>query len=156
MNSKRISLVLSIGFLASILVGCKDTVSEQKLSPELTEKATVADLVYTPSNHGSNINPSVHITSEGDLGLGLTFTEVDIPEKYAVVFQCQHGKFIVQDNQKKAKELWNRLKTGQEVMVWYNEVYQEDYAVNRTWWGKELSRELIARKLLKYRFNDAN
>ena len=95
------------------------------------------------------------MTADGDVGLGLTFTEVDIPEKYAVVFRCQHGKFIVDSNQEKAKEMWGRLKTNQEVTVSYQEVYEENYLVNSTWWGKEENRTLKSRKLLKYHFIDA-
>ena len=156
MNCRRFTLALSVGFLAAVLVGCDGTVSEEKLSPELTEGATVVDLVYNPSNHGSDVNPSLHMTEDGGVGLGFTFTEVDIPEKYAVVFQCQHGKFIIQDDQPKVKELWSRLKLGQRVTVRYKEVYQDDYAVKTTWWGKELTRVLVARKLLKYHFIDAS
>lgn len=155
MKSKRYAILLSIVLLTVVLAGCDYKDSVQKRSSELAEPATVVDLVYTPSNHGSDVSPSVHMTEDGNLGLGLTFTEIHVPEKYAVVFQCQHGKFIIQDDQAKAKELWSRLKDGQKVTVRYNEVYEEVYAIQTTWWGKELYRELVARKLLKYHFIDA-
>lgn len=80
-----------------------------------------------------------------NLDLGISFTSVDVEERYAVVFQCQHGKFIIQNDQKQAKELWNQLKQGQEVTVSYKEEFETTYDDGKP----------IARKLLKYDFLDA-
>ena len=146
------------GLFAStlLLAGCEYSVHEDKMSAELSESAEVADLVYTPANHGANISPTVHMTGEGDLGFGMAFTSVDIPARYAVVFQCQHGKFIIQDDQVKAKELWGRLKSGQHVTVRYKEVYREEFQVTADWRDRQQSKKLTARKLQRYSFIDAN
>lgn len=129
-----IVLVFSILF-----TGCIEVKRES--SEILYEKATVADLVYTPSSHGSGISPTIDM----NLDLGISFTSVDVEERYAIVFQCQHGKFIIQNDQKQAKELWNRLKQGQEVTVSYKEEFETTYDDGKP----------TARKLLKYDFLDA-
>ncbi len=145
---RKIGLLVG-GVAVMILVGCTETETIEKTSPEMTESATVADLVYTPSNHGDGVGPTINMAGH----IGIAFTEIDVPEKYAVVFECQHGKFII-DNQDKAPELWRRLKRDQKVTVRYNEVYEESSTVT-TDWGREVSRQLNSRKLLKYHFIDA-
>lgn len=125
----------------SLMVCCA---TRREYSGELTEKAKVVDLVYTPSRHGTGLGPTFDLTGEG--GIGVAITSVVVPEIYAVVFECQHGKFIIQSDQKKAKELWNRLKEGQEVTVRYREVYDTSY----------YNKEVVEKKLVKYDFIDAN
>jgi hypothetical protein len=127
-------LVLSVLF-----TGCIEVKRES--SDILYEKATVADLVYTPSTHGSGVSPTINM----NMDLGISFTSVDVEERYAVVFQCQHGKFIIQNDQKQAKALWSQLKQGQEVTVSYKEEFETTYDDEKP----------IARKLLKYDFLDA-
>lgn len=123
--------------------GCKET--KIQYSKVLTESAEVVDLVYTPSNHGGGAGPSFGMTSGGDLAVGIATVSVDISEKYAVVFQCQHGKFIIESDQKKTKDLWNRLKEGQKVTVYYREVYKNIYEDSK----------MIESHLVKYQFLDA-
>lgn len=110
-----------IAFLLPLLVlGCE----KLEVGPDMTEKAKVCQLIYTPSQHGSTIAPGVDTKGK----VNITFVSVDIPEKYAVVFECQHGKFIIEDEGKesRAHRLWSRLKDGQEVTVRYAEVYSVD------------------------------
>ena len=122
-------------------INCKEVKTES--SPELTERARVVDVIFQPSNHGSGVGPTFDLTGNG--GLGIAITSVDIPEKYAVVFECQHGKFIIQGDQQKAKELWQRLKRDQQVTVRYKEVYETTYEDGRA----------LERHLTKYDFVDA-
>ena len=126
---------------ALLISGCVETKIIN--SPEMTEIATVVDIVYTPSNHGSSVDPT--FTLDGDVGI--TFTSVDIPERYAVVFECEKHKikFIIQKDQIKTKELWGRLKQGQRVTVKYRDVYEE----------VRDDGKLIERRLKKYNFLDA-
>lgn len=98
-----------LGFL-SLLSGCDFAV--RQYSATMTEPATVADLAYVPAGHGSGVG----ISMKGDLSV----SSVDIPERYAVVFHCNHGKFVVEGSQ--YKPLWLRLREGQPVTVLYREV----------------------------------
>lgn len=120
-------------------------------SKVLHEDAKVVDVVYTPSRHGGGIGPSFGMTSGGDAAVGLAVTSVNIPEKYAVVFKCQHGKFIVEGEDKEHKNLWGRLQEGQEVDVTYKEIYEATYMDA----NKDGKKEYIERKLIKYDFLDA-
>lgn len=100
-----------------LCAGCDKTIYEA--SDMKTEPASVVDLVYMPKNHGSDV--AIGFTSNG--GTSITPVSVDLPERYAVVFQCQHGKFIVESNQEKAKALYHRLSRDQKVVVSYREIY---------------------------------
>lgn len=122
--------ILPIIFVA--LSGCGQIVN----SPPMEEKAKVVDVVYLPSQHGSGISPG--FSTSGNVTISVT--SVDIPQKYAIVFECAHGKFIVEGESQKYKNLWNNLHTGDPVIVTYNEQYL-------------VSRE--TRKFLKYHFIDA-
>lgn len=103
-------------FLTLLLCGCGETFTK-----DATEPATVVDVVYTPSNHGSGLG--LDMTGKG----GISLVEVDVAEKYAVVFECQHGKFIVQGEKgSNAYKQWTKLKTGQNVIVSYQEKYEKD------------------------------
>lgn len=97
--------------LLIFIVGCYKT----EYSPVLTEPATVSDSVYTPAGHGTGIGNSFN--SSGSVGM--VVTSIDIPEVYAVVFKCQHGKFIV-----KRKDMWDKLQKGDKVIVQYREEYR--------------------------------
>lgn len=125
-----------------ILISCNGPHTRSTVSGVMTEPATVVDLVYTPSSHGDGISPS--ITMDGKLGI--QFTSIDVKSKYAVIFECQHGKFIVENNQDKAKELWGRLHKGQSVTVTYREEYEEQYGEDN---------HIKGRTLQKYDFLDA-
>lgn len=127
------------------LFGCTFVETDREYSATLTEPAEVADLVYVPRRHGTGEGIGVDL----NLNPSLVSTDVTIPQKYAVVFQCQHGKFIIEGNQEKAKELWNRLKEGQQVTVSYREVYDVTYTTT-----DGVKRE-TARQLVDYDFLDA-
>lgn len=135
----RIARVVVVCLAAILGAGCQKVVIEY--SDVLTEPATVVDLVFSPSRHGSGVGPTIDLTGEG--GIGIAITSVSIPERYAVVFQCPHGKFIIQSE--KAKELWKRLKVGQEVTVTYKEKYRTTYE----------DEKVVSRILVKYDFLDA-
>lgn len=117
--------------LLIFLVGCMPPVETTHV---LTEKAKVLQTCYNPGTHGTGVG----FTSGGDVA----FVSTTIQPKYAIVFECQHGRFIIEDEGKgsRAAKLWERLKEGQEVLVQYQEEYvKED--------GK--------RKVVGYKFVDA-
>ena len=105
---------LRIGVSALIVLsvlGCIKT----EFSQVLTEKAEITEVVYAPSRHGSG--GGFGMTTEGDLVM--TLDSVDIPAVYAVVFKCEHGKFIIN-----RKDVWEKAKVGMHVTVRYREVYK--------------------------------
>lgn len=112
MNHKiTTALRFSVFALTVLLGGCMKT----EFSQELTEKAEIVEVVYTPSQHGSGISPG--FSTKGTMVT--SFTSIDIPEVFAVVFQCEHGKFIV-----KRKDVWEKAKIGMQVTVRYREAYK--------------------------------
>lgn len=99
------------------LLGCE----KLEYSDVLTEKGTVSETIYTPSSHGTGMGWSFG----GKNGPKPVVTSISVPSKYAIVFECAHGKFVVENegDGSKAHGLWKRLKKGQEVTIKYREVY---------------------------------
>lgn len=145
---KKIFLVFVI-LLVSFVSGCEYDTSETVESDTLHEDAEVVDLVYTPSRHSSDLVPTVSMDMDGDLETRLVTVDVRIPEKYAVVFRCQHGKFIVEGTDQEHKRLWERFREGDNVDVSYKEIYRKTYHV------VDKERSLTKTELIKYDFLDA-
>lgn len=150
-KSKAIPYTLALGLSSGLLTGCKETKIE--LSDILHEDAIVSDVVYTPSRHGSGggMGPTIDITGDGGIGVAMTSVSVHIPEKYAVVFKCQHGKFIVGGTDKQHRDIWERFSEGQNVDISYREVFKSVYD-DIDGDGKD---DLLERKLIDYDFLDA-
>lgn len=61
------------------------------------------------------------------LGKGsVSYVSVDIEPRYAVVFECQHGRFVVESNQDKARRLYTGLHLSDRVTVRYREVFSTE------------------------------
>lgn len=107
--------LLVVLFVPAILLSCEPSVDPTILS----EKAKVLQLCYNPGAHGSGVG----ITSGGDMAV----TSVAVSPSWAIVFECGHGRFVVEDSGQgsRSHELWKRLKEGQEVTVTYHEKYIE-------------------------------
>lgn len=157
----KLRRIIGIGvatvMLPIMLSGCKYSYSHKEYSEVKHEDAQVVDVVYAPERHGSDIAPSVGMTSGGDLAMGITSVSVDIPEEYAVVFKCQHGKFI---EKRKGKDLWKRLQEGQEVDVSYREIYDSSYEAEGNFWDAFVqtpkpNAKKISKNFVKYDFIDA-
>jgi len=112
MKTKTSSLLAYFGIFAMIvsLSGC----FKVEYSDELTERAEITEVVYTPSQHGTGTG--IGMSMKGTMVV--TTTSVNIPEVFAVVFKCQHGKFIVS-----RREIWEKSKVGMKVVVHYKEKY---------------------------------
>jgi hypothetical protein len=153
----KLQKILGIGTISLPLIfgGCDYIRSlpetRTEYSDVLHEDAKVVDVAYTPSRHGSGAGPSFGMTSGGDVAMGLSVTSVSIPKKYAVVFKCQHGKFIVEGEDEEHKKLWERLQEGEDVDVTYREIYETTYQD----YDKDGKKEFIERKLIDYDFLDA-
>lgn len=79
----------------------------------------VEDVIFAPSQHGSGVG----IAIDGKGRAGPTFTSISVPEKYAIVFRCEHGRFVVQGESERCQHLWQHLKGGETVQVTYREIY---------------------------------
>lgn len=97
-----------------MMLGCKHI----EYGPNLTEQAKVKQLVYVPSGHGSDFAPG--FSMDGDITI--TSIDVDIPARYGIVFECQHGTFAV----KESEANWKTLREGETVTVIYREVIEEE------------------------------
>lgn len=154
MGKTLVTLAL-LGTLALGGSGCKNCGEKawssyaEEESGVIYEDAIVSETVYSPSRHGSDLAPTIDITGEG--GLGVAIVDVQIPEKYAIVFKCQHGKFIVEGTDRKHKELWGRFNRGDSVTVSYKEMYKSTYK-DTDCDGK---KELIHKSLIGYDFLEA-
>lgn len=115
---KAVYPLILIGLAISATViscgGCRQI----EFGPELTEPATVVDTCYVPAGHGSGMG--IGNSSNGDAVA--TVTSVDIPARYAIVFRCQHGKFVIEDE--RAEALYRLIDRGDEVVVRYVEKFE--------------------------------
>lgn len=151
---RKIVVILFIGMVLS-LSGCSGEV-KQEFSTTLHEDALVVDAVYTPSRHDTNLGFTaikagpMGIDLSGNMGFsigsGLQISSVEVPEKYAVVFKCQHGQFIIT-----RKDTYMKFKdhVGKTVDVAYREVYRTTYEMKE---GKKIA---VDRVLIDYNFLDA-
>ena len=140
MNIFKKATVTGLALLA--FSGCKT--SKYAQSDIMTEKGKVYDTWYSASQHGSGMGPTIDLTGEG--GIGVAFTSVDIPEKYALIINCEHGvRFITEGTDDKHKELYFRISRDDSVDISFRENYIE------TWDGDSL----ISRERTSYDFLDA-
>ena len=102
-------LVATIASFA--LAGCV----EHRNGPDLTEPGEVYDTCYVPSGHGSSVAAGLHTGKGG--GMTITPVHVTIPERFAIVFRCQHGKFVIDGPRGKA--LYQKLSKGDLVTIRY-------------------------------------
>lgn len=100
-------------FLLFAIIGCD--LPRTEYSKDLEEPAVVCETVYTPATHGEAFGPTMSLSGK----IGFANVDVDTAESFAVVFKCQHGKFIV-----KRKDIWEKVKSGDKVSVKYREVYR--------------------------------
>lgn len=148
---KKLLVVLSIFVLGFFLTSCGPEVEK---SGNLQEQAVIVNMIYTPSKHEMHLgktmmndynNPLGGVDMNGNKGIVIgemngetvQISESTIPEKYGVVFQCQHGTFTIQgDNREgeisKYKVLYDKLggHIGDTVNVIYQEVYHVYYEKN--------------------------
>lgn len=150
--------LLSILVLVTILSSCTDIRTEY--SEIIHEKAIVVTLIYSPSEHHTELTHTAFPTMGDDEGMigtdyngntgfrvnkNLQITSTTIPEKYGVVFQCQHGTFTIEGSEQKHEILYSKLlnNTRDTVEVLYKEQYTVTYEENKqTGKKEEVSRVL--------------
>lgn len=147
--------IFSFAVIASLFISCnKKTESER--SEILHEDGIVSTTVYTPSSHSTTVGMTALKTGGfgmdygGNMGIrlgsGLQISSVTVPEKFSVVFQCTHGKFVVED-----KTVYEKLKNheGKSVDISYYEMYQTSFKKENGKWNLE------KRVLIDYDFVNA-
>lgn len=113
----------------------------EEVGPEVTETGKVLEIAFrlgsttTTSSETPGRNKTISKSFLDDpLGLhGMTVNEpatrtsntVTVTDQFAVVFECQHGKFLIEDlgRESRAGKLWKKLKQGDKVKILYKEVY---------------------------------
>lgn len=117
---KRQLLVLT-GLLL-MMAGCSNKKVVFEYSAIIEEPVKVRNLVYVPAVHGSAVGPTVGMDFDGNLNMGVAITSVGTEEEFAIVFECQHGGFII-----KRENLWKRLHEDSLYTCQYVEVWQVTY-----------------------------
>lgn len=141
----RTTLIVLTVVACLITTGCESL--KREYSQELQEQATVAQLGYTPTRHGSGAGPTMDINGN----IGLAFTSVTIDEQHLVILACKHGKFQLRERD--ATKIWNYhttgsdsaviasyLKEGDPIIVLYREVYDAVYNQDGTLKSRTLSK----------------
>lgn len=165
MKSKILTLI-ALSFI--FLVSCNNTKTEY--SPVLHEKCVIISLIYSPSEHHTQLtntmmddfnSPLTGVDINGNKGVkigkmngrSVQITSTTIPERYGVVFQCQHGTFIVEGEKEKHKILYQKLYNNvhDTVDVLYKEVYTVTYDDK----NKDGVDEVVSRVLTDFDFIDA-
>ena len=151
MKRMRVGLAALLFTAGLVSNGCerKGIYNETGESPVLHEGARVAQTIYVPESNGHGSSTGYQFGEGG--GVIISSTSVHVPAKYAVVFECQHGKFIIEGEDEKYKNLWKKLKDNQTVDVEYKEIYD----IKCEYKGDN-DRTVLERKLVKYDFLDAN
>lgn len=93
---------------------------QTQYSAELTESGTVQDTVFAPKGRGSDTTVGFNTGNGG--GVTITPVNITIPERYAIVLECERGKFVIDG--KTGKRLYQTLKRGDNVTIRYREVYR--------------------------------
>ena len=106
---------LHCAFLCLILAGCGPTLT---YSTTRTEPAKVGKLLYVPSGEGSGLG----VGFDGKR-TSVVSTDVTIPARYGIVFECDHGSFAVEGS--KWKALWQSLHEGDSVTVEYRDEFAD-------------------------------
>lgn len=103
-------------FLPLLLTGCPE-----QQSKDMAELGEVYDVAYMPAGHGSGTGYNF---SDGSI----SYHDVTIPARYAVIFKCKHGKFVIDGP--RGEDLYNKLEKGQAVTISYQEVYEVENGVS--------------------------
>ncbi len=121
----------------------------EETGPELVESGKVLEIAFRLGSTTSTTNQAMGYQktiskSWVDDPLGLHNKTVNVPgtsatstvkieDQFAVVFECQHGKFLIEDlgRDSRAGKLWKKLKQGDEVKIRYKEIFHVIPAENK-------------------------
>ena len=113
----------------------------EEVGPEVVEAGKVLEVAFrlgstTTSNSDTPGYNKTISKSWIDDPLGMHNKKVEVPgtkttntvkveDQFAIVFECQHGKFLIEDlgRDSRAGKLWKKLKQGDKVKIRYKEVF---------------------------------
>lgn len=157
-------LLMFLPILFFVFSGCIHT--ETEYSDVLHEKAVIVTLIYSPSEHKTELTNTAFSTNgdnmvgtdwNGNTGLRISknyqLTSTTIPEKYGVVFQCQHGTFTVEGSDQKDRILHDKLHGNIKDTV--EILYKEQYLVTYDDKDKDGKEEVVSKVLKRLDFVDA-
>lgn len=113
---RSILAIIIAAIVCSTWTGCID----RQYGSELTEPGEVYDTCFVPKGHGSDV--AIGFNSGKDGGITVTPVDIDIPARYAIVFKCQHGKFVIDGE--RGETLYKALSKGDQVTIRYCEVFE--------------------------------
>lgn len=105
----------------------------------LYEDATVIHKLYSPSDHRTTISPKLmSIGGSGSpIGVGfdgpgfstggMVISDSYVPEKWGLVFKCNHGSFTIEGSREINKQMYESFNENDKVNILYREVYREHY-----------------------------
>lgn len=163
---KKIAILLTLSVV--LFASCSN--QKKEYSDVLHEKAIVVTLIYTPSEHKTELtktmmddfnNPLQGTDLNGNKGVKIgtingetvQITSSTIPEKYGVVFQCQHGTFTIEGSEQKHKILYQKLYNNIRDTV--DVLYKEEYLVTYDDVNKDGKDEVVSKILNDLDFIDA-
>jgi hypothetical protein len=125
------------------------------------EEGIVTEMNYIPAHIEESLSPvlipigdsGLGMSAEGDIGIrgSVTNHEEEVPDSYEVKIKTENKTFNL-NNSGDAERVYNKLKPHQRVDVSYKEVYRAFYRDT----NKDRKKELIKRKIIDYKFLDAN
>lgn len=132
--------------LGVFLAGCEKI--KEEATESYFEQAKVLQTIFTPPTHQNATRTNIEPRIKYDFLAGKFKTVwvpiskdvlVEVPARYGIVFECQHGKFVVEGTAEKHKNLWGRMKEDEKVIVEYREIYRNTYNSD----GQKIKSELI-------------
>jgi hypothetical protein len=109
-------LAITALMITGLLAACYKT----ETSATLTEPGRIEQMTWTPSNSGSGAGIGVDPSSGNAV---VVSTSVYLPEKYAIVISCLHGKFSLNPDGENARRIFAHFKQGDSITIHYTEVY---------------------------------
>ena len=134
------NLAFIAGVITTIVVvnSCQTVKTEH--SQTLHEDAVVVTLIYSPSQHNTELTNTMYDNGsmvgtdyDGNTGIkvgkNLQITSTTIPERHGVVFQCKHGTFTIEGEALKYKVLHDKMarSVGDTVDILYQEEFRVTY-----------------------------
>lgn len=129
--------IISAFIISIILLGCNTKTEYISRS----EKGRVLQTIYTPPYHYSDTD--LDIDSDGNIKL--VPATVHVRAQYGVVFECEHGQFVIIGSSSYYQKLWEKLPKNSNVTILYN----EEYLIHIK------NKEEVSRELVDYDFVDA-
>jgi hypothetical protein len=114
--AKQAVTVVGMILLCVLFTGCERI----EYGATLSEPAKVYDTCFVPAGHGMT-SGGWSMSYKGKMHYNWP-QSIDIPATYAIVFQCQHGKFTIDGDRGEA--LYKKLSKGDSVIVSYAVKYR--------------------------------